>query len=101
MTMVATKPRAAAPKKRRKNKLIQPGWAGALTDEELEYLQKLLSQRPQVAELWGFPLGAKTFSEQAVRRVAMWGEPDDPDLNGKLTRQRSKIVPRDGERLEN
>ena len=50
MTMVATKPRAAAPKKRRKNKLIQPGWAGALTDEELEYLQEILSKRPQVAE---------------------------------------------------
>lgn len=101
MTMVATKPRAAAPKKRRKNKLIQPGWAGALTDEELEYLQKVLTQRPQVAELWGFRPGAKTLPEQAVRRVAMWGEPNDPDLNGKLTRQRSKTVPRDGERLEN
>jgi hypothetical protein len=101
MMTVATKPGYSRSRTRHKNKLLQPGWAGALTDAELEYIQNLLLRRPQMAERWGFRPGAKTLSEQAVRRVAMWGEPDNPDLNGKLARQRSKIVPRDGERLEN
>lgn len=83
--------------KRRKNKLLQPGWAGALTDEEVDFLQRRLAEEPGIAIRWGFRPGMKTHSEQAVRRVAMYGEPDNPSWNGKLTRQRSTIVPRDGE----
>ena len=75
------------------HKLVEPGWAGELTDEELTYIQKRVFEEPMLAKLWGFRPSMKTRSELAIRRVAAHGDPEDRSLNRKLARQPSKMMP--------
>ena len=75
------------------HKLVEPGWPGELTDEELAHIQKRLFEEPMLAKLWGFRPSMKTRSELAIRRVAAHGDPEDRSLNRKLARQPSKIMP--------
>ena len=75
------------------HKLVEPGWAGELTDEELAHIQKRLFEEPKLAKLWGFRPGMKTRSEQAIRRVAMHGDPENRSLNRNLARQPARIMP--------
>ncbi len=75
------------------HKLVEPGWAGELTEEELAYTQPQLFEKPELAKLWGFRPGMKTRSEQAIRRVALHGDPENRSLNRQLARQPSKIMP--------
>ncbi len=74
-------------------RVLEPGWAGELTDQELTQIQKRLFEEPMLAKLWGFRPSMKTRSEQAIRRVALHGDPENRSLNRKLARQPSKIMP--------
>ena len=68
--------------------LLEPGWAGDLGDDELSYIQPKLLGDLGMARRWGFRPGQKTRSEEAIRRVAMWGDPDSVALNRTLARPR-------------
>lgn len=51
-------------------KLLIPGWAGALGDDEVKWIRKQLLTRPAVRRAWGitgYPTDAK------IRRVASAG----------------------------
>jgi hypothetical protein len=69
--------------------LLEPGWASMLTDGELEYIQRKLQADAALSFVWGFRPGAKMRSEAAIRRVAMYGDPDVRATNIKLARSRS------------
>ena len=56
-------------------KLIEPGWAGELTRNELAYIKSQLEKSPSLRRRWGFRPTAKRFSESHIRDVAMNGLP--------------------------
>jgi len=68
--------------------LLKPGWAGFLDDDELAYIQEKLRTDPALAFSWGFRPGQKSRAAAAIRRVAMYGEPDCRAANVKLARSR-------------
>ena len=55
--------------------LIEPGWAGELTRNELAYIKSQLEKSPSLKRRWGFRPTAKRFSESHIRDVAMNGLP--------------------------
>lgn len=69
--------------------LLEPGFAGQLTDEELIYIQDKLKSDDALSFAWGFRPGQKTRSEAGIRRVAEFGDPDCRTTNLKLARSRS------------
>jgi hypothetical protein len=71
-------------------KVTQPGWAGTLTAEDVQVLQVLLHRDAALSFAWGFRPGQTTRSEAAIRRVAMFGDPDSRATNVKLARSRSE-----------
>ena len=42
--------------------LLEPGWAGAVDDDELAFIQRTLQQDPALSFSWGFRPGQKTRS---------------------------------------
>ena len=58
------------------HRLLTPGWAGVLGDDELPYLVDQLHRDPKLAYLWGFKRRQRRYGEGPVRRVAMAGNPD-------------------------
>ena len=66
---------------------MDPGWAGELAPDELEFLQVELSRDKKMAFKWGFRPGAKRRPEWAIRQVAMWGEPDRRSITIALARR--------------
>jgi hypothetical protein len=74
-------------------KLVQPGWGGTLTEEEVQFIQQNLHCDAALAFAWGFRPGQTTRSEAAIRRVAMFGDPDSRATNIKLARSRSDKPP--------
>jgi hypothetical protein len=71
-------------------KLLEPGYAGSLDDDELAYIQEKLRANPDLAFWWGWRPGQKSRAEAAIRRVAMYGDPDCRATNIKLARSRSE-----------
>ena len=69
-----------------KKKLLEPGYWGYLEDEELEYIQSAQQNNPRLSHAWGFQPGQKTRASDAIRRVAMWGDPKDREVNTKVIR---------------
>jgi hypothetical protein len=80
------------------DKLYQPGWAGALDDEEVDRLQQALSTDPDLARVGGWRPAMKRRAAVAIERVAMYGSPDDIALNRKLVREFSKKAQQGNER---
>ena len=70
--------------------LLEPGWAGELAVDELEYLQNQLRDK-KLAFTWGFRPGAKRRREWAIRQVAMFGVPDSRRTNIALARHQIPI----------
>jgi len=54
-------------------KLLEPGWAGELTPDELAYIKSQLRQSRSLRRRWGFRPSAKRFSESHIRAVARYG----------------------------
>jgi hypothetical protein len=73
------------PKKARK-RLLEPGYWGYLEEEEVEFIQAALQENPDLSYAWGFHPVQKTRSPAAIRRVAMWGDPKNREVNTKLIR---------------
>jgi hypothetical protein len=93
--MVTTlKPQQARPwhhyRKEKQWRLLEPGFAGFVHDDEMAYIQGKLKVDASLSFAWGFRPGQKTRSESAIRRVAMHGDPDCRATNIKLARSRSE-----------
>lgn len=71
-------------------RLLEPGYAGLLDDDELAYIQETLRANLDLAYWWGWRPGQKSRSEAAIRRVAMYGDPEYRATNIKLARSRSE-----------
>jgi hypothetical protein len=69
-------------------KLLQPGWAGNLDDDELDYILEHLKQDEKLRLWWGIPPRWQRISEEAIKRVAMEGSSDDLGHNRRLARPR-------------
>ena len=73
-------------------KLSEPGWGGQVTDEEVAYLQFHLERDAKLAFGWGFRPGQKSRPEEAIRRVALAGDPDSRGVNFTLARPRKRTA---------
>ena len=66
----------AVSKIRAQRKLLAPGWAGHLSDREIEFIQRELKRYPSLWRRWGYrkamvrgvPIPAST-----IRRIAIHG----------------------------
>jgi hypothetical protein len=56
-----------------RRKLLEPGWAGELSPDELAYIKSQLRQSPSLKRRWGFKPSAKRLSESRIRSVARNG----------------------------
>jgi len=54
-----------------KKKLLIPGWAGALTTEELVYIKGSLFSDRRFRAQWGFKRGTGRLSKEKIRIAAM------------------------------
>ena len=54
-------------------KLLEPGWAGELSPDELAYVRSQLRQSSSLRRRWGFRPSAKRLSEGRIRAVAKGG----------------------------
>uniref|UniRef100_A0A6H1ZN95 Uncharacterized protein n=1 Tax=viral metagenome TaxID=1070528 RepID=A0A6H1ZN95_9ZZZZ len=50
-------------------KLLIPGWAGELGDDEVKFIREKLKKSPGLKGRWGI----KRVSEKEIRRVALEG----------------------------
>ena len=75
-----------------KRRLLQPGYWGQLEDEEVEFIQVKLLDNQNLSVAWGFKPMQKSHSPDAIRRVAMWGDPKDPAANTKLIRRNKNAL---------
>ena len=73
-------------------RLLEPGWAGDLVPDELEYLQAELHRHMKLAFKWGFRPGAKRRPEWGIRQVAMLGDPDSRSTNVALTHRQTALA---------
>ena len=69
-------------------RLLEPGWAGELAEDELAYVQRELLADKKVAHQWGFAPKQKTRPLEAIRRVAIAGDPERRSVNILLARPR-------------
>jgi len=66
----------AVAKKKPQSKLLEPGWAGQLSDVEIEFIRRELRRSPTLWRRWGYkkamvrgvPIPAST-----IRRIAIHG----------------------------
>ena len=68
------------------HKLLQPGWGGQLSDDELDFILTKLQADPALSYWWGFRPQTKRRPIEAIKTVAMWGSPDIRSENVKLVR---------------
>lgn len=73
--------------------LLNPGWAGEVADDEMDFIKGRLLTDKRLARPWGFRPGAKLRPDRAIRAVAMDGDLDNVGGNGRLARvPREKAV---------
>ena len=56
-----------------KEELLEPGWAGELSPDELAYIKSQLKQSSSLKRHWDFRPSAKRLSENHIRKVARDG----------------------------
>ena len=66
---------------------LEPGFAGELAPDELEYVTAELLRDKKLAFRWGFQPARKRRPEWAIRQVAMWGDPEVRATNMGLARR--------------
>ena len=69
-------------------RLLKPGWAGELAEDELANIQGELLADKKLSYQWGFAPAQKTRPLEAIRRVAMDGDPERRSVNIPLARPR-------------
>ncbi|MBI2020091.1 hypothetical protein HYS94_01595 [Candidatus Daviesbacteria bacterium] len=61
------------------DRLLIPGWAGELGDDELGFILQKLKENRRLRKKWGFKIDQKTFRESKIRKVAYEGIGDYTD----------------------
>ena len=74
-------------RKDKKWKLLQPGWGGQLSDDEVDFILTKLQADPVLSYWWGFRPKTKRRPIEAIKAVAMWGDPEVRSANVKLVRK--------------
>ena len=82
-------------------RLLEPGWAGELAPDELEFLQSDLAKDKKLAFRWGFRPGTKRRPEWAIRQVALSGDPGSRSPNVDLARRGQNRIESPDPRLKN
>lgn len=57
-------------------KLLQPGWAGQLSDDELEFIRRELKRYPNLWQKWGYKkalVKGVLIPASTIRRIAIHG----------------------------
>lgn len=67
-------------------RLLGPGWAGEISDDEVVFIQDELLRDKKLAFQWGFAPSRRTRPADAIRRVALEGDPNHRNANVSLTR---------------
>ena len=65
--------------------LLEPGNAGAIGDDQANYIRRHLKRSLTLAKWWGFSKKPRRATN-AIRRVAEYGDPDDISLNRELVK---------------
>jgi hypothetical protein len=73
-------------KSARDYRLLEPGWAGELEDDQVAYIRTALHDDPDLAYQWGFKRSAKRFSSDVIRRVALKGDANHRMINVHLVK---------------
>lgn len=68
------------------DRLLGPGWAGDISDDEVFFIQEELLRDKKLAYQWGFAPSRGTRPADAIRRVALEGDPNHRNANVSLTR---------------
>ena len=67
-------------------RLLEPGWAGELDDEQIAYIRNALYNDPDLAYQWGFRRASKNFSDDMLRRIAARGDAKHRMINAHLVK---------------
>jgi hypothetical protein len=95
--MTTTKPQQAVKpwhkyRKEKNWKLLEPGWAGTLDDDELQFILNKLQADPVLSYWWGFRPQTKRRPIEAIKAVAMRGSPGVRSENVRLVRSHQRPV---------
>jgi hypothetical protein len=63
-------------------RLLEPGWAGAVDEEELLFIQSKLQSDDALSFWWGFKPRTKRRPVEAIKAVALLGDPDVRTIAG-------------------
>jgi hypothetical protein len=61
---------------KRQRKLLEPGWAGQLSDSEIKFIQRELKRYPSLWRKWGYKramMRGVSIPASTIRRVAIHG----------------------------
>ena len=70
-------------------RLLEPGWAGELEDDQVAYIRAALHDDPDLAYQWGFKRSSKRFPTEIIRRIAARGDADHRTTNLHLVKGQS------------
>ena len=68
------------------DRLLGPGWGGDISDDEVVFIRRELLKDKRLAYRWGFIPSYGTRPSDAIRRVAMEGDPEHRNANVPLAR---------------
>ena len=66
------------------DRLLGPGWGGDISDEEVIFIRQELLKDRRLAYQWGFIPSHSTRPTDAIRRIAMEGDPERRSANVPL-----------------
>lgn len=66
--------------------ILQCGWGGELSAQELAYVMAALKRDPALRRAWGFRPSAKRIGADLIIYLAMHGNPDSEADNRKLVK---------------
>ena len=64
---------------------LEPGYAGEVDDDQVEYIRRHLRKSMNLAKWWGFSKKPKRATE-SIRRIALHGDSDDVIHNRQLAK---------------
>ena len=70
-------------------RLLEPGWAGDLEDDQVAYIRTALHDDPDLAYKWGFKRRTKRFTDDLIRLIADKGDADHRMVNVQLVKGRT------------
>ena len=70
-------------------RLLEPGWAGDLEDDQVAYIRTALHDDPDLAYKWGFKRRTKLFTDDLIRLIAEKGDADHRMVNVQLVKGRT------------